>query len=457
MKDIDHILGKQKEFFNSGNTRRISFRKEQLKKLLATLKEHESLLYQAAWKDFRKSEFEVYSTELLVLYSEIKKVIKKLRRWAKPKSVSTNLPNLPGSSFVQPEPYGTTLIIGAWNFPYLLSIGPIIGAMAAGNTIILKPAEITSSCSAALARILNADFDPAYLKVVEGGVVETQSLLKEKFDYIFFTGSTPVGKIIYKAAAENLTPVTLELGGKSPCIVDHDSPLRVTAKRIVWGKFINAGQTCIAPDYLLVNRKIKDELLAYIKEYIISMYGSNPQLSPDYLRIATRANFERLKNLIDPGKVYCGGETVESELYIAPTVLDRIDWDDKVMEGEIFGPILPVMVFDDFFEIIEDLKQKPKPLALYYFGHNKGRQKMIFNELSFGGCTINDTIMHISNDNLPFGGVGNSGIGKYHGKSGFDAFSHYKSVLKRATWIDLPLKYPPYTTGKLNWLKRIVS
>jgi aldehyde dehydrogenase (NAD+) len=455
--DANKIINDQRELFRSGQTRPVSFRQEQLKILLATLNENEALLYEAAWNDLHKSEFEVFSTELLLLYSELKKVMKKIKRWSKLKRVSTNLPNLPGNSFIKPEPYGTALIIGAWNFPFLLSIGPVIGAIAAGNSIILKPSEIAPNCSAAVAKILNDAFDPSYLKVIEGGVTETQSLLKQKFDYIFFTGSTHVGKIIYKAAAENLTPVTLELGGKSPCIIDHDAPLKLTAKRIVWGKFINAGQTCIAPDYLLVHQKIKDELLGYIKDYITSMYGSNAQTSPDYLRIVNRPNFERIKNLIDPVKVYFGGEFDDTELYISPTILTNVNWEDKVMEEEIFGPILPVIVFEDFFQIIEELKQKPKPLALYYFGGNKGRQKMIVNELSFGGATINDTIMHISNDNLPFGGVGNSGIGKYHGKTGFDTFSHYKSVMKRATWIDLPLKYPPYTKGKLSWLKKIVS
>lgn len=456
MKDYHSIVSAQKAFFKTGQTLDISFRKKQLTMFLSVLKENEQQLMSAAWKDLHKSEFETFSTELGLIYGEIKEAVRKVKRWAKPKRIATNLPNLPGSSFIMPEPFGTSLIIGAWNYPYLLTLGPMIGAMAAGNTIILKPGNITPSCSAVLEKILNGAFDPGYLKVVEGGSSETQALLNEKFDYIFFTGSTRVGKIIYRAAAEQLTPVTLELGGKSPCIVDQDAPLKVTAKRIVWGKFINAGQTCIAPDYLLVHESVKDELLQYIKENILTMYGADPQQSPDYLRIVNRANFERLSEIIDPAKVYFGGKTDPDDLYIEPTILDHVAWDDKAMQDEIFGPVLPVITFTDFFKVIEILKDKPKPLSLYYFGKNKGKQKMLLRELSFGGGTINDTIMHISNSNLPFGGVGRSGIGNYHGKAGFDTFSHHKSMMKRATWIDLPLKYPPYNNFKLNLVKKVL-
>ena len=456
MENFSNILSEQKRFFKDNQTRDIKFRKAQLRNLLHILAKNEQTLIDAAWKDLHKSEFETIVTEMALVYGEIKLAIRKLRRWSKPKSVITNLANLPGSSQIIPEPFGSALVIGAWNYPYLLTLGPVIGAMAAGNTVLLKPSELTPTCSTALAKILNDAFDPRYLMVVEGGVPETQALLKEKFDYIFFTGSTRVGKIVYKAAAENLTPVTLELGGKSPCIVDKDAPLKVTAKRIVWGKFINAGQTCIAPDYLMVHESVKEKLLEYMKGYIIDFYGKDPKQSPDMLRIVNRPNFQRLKNMILPEKVFTGGETDENELYISPTILHNVDWNDEVMQDEIFGPILPVLTFNDFFKEVENLKQKQKPLALYYFGKNKGRQKMILNEISFGGGTINDTIMHISNTNLPFGGTGNSGLGNYHGKAGFDTFSHHKSVMKRATWIDIPLRYAPYSKGKLAMVKKVL-
>ncbi|MCF8367164.1 MAG: aldehyde dehydrogenase [Bacteroidales bacterium] len=456
MEALTTIVEQQRQFFHDGKTKNPKFRKEQLKTFLKTLKENEQLLIDAAWKDLHKSEFETYATELGLVYGEIEYAIRKVQKWAKPKNVITNLPNLPGSSFIKPEPLGNCLVIGAWNYPYLLTLGPVIGAMAAGNTVLLKPSEIAPSCSAALAKILNAAFDPGYFYVLEGGIAETQALLKHKFDTIFFTGSTRVGKIIYKAAAENLTPVTLELGGKSPCIVDQDAAIKVAARRIAWGKFINAGQVCIAPDYLLVHKNVKDLLIEKIKEYLIQFYGEDPQQSPDYVRIGSRPNFEKLKSLIDPAKVYYGGQSDEKDLYIAPTILNNVSWEDKVMQEEVFGPVLPVLVFDDFMETIALLKKLPKPLALYYFGHNKGKQNLILNELSFGGGTINDVVMHISNPGLPFGGVGNSGFGSYHGKKGFETFSHHKSIMKRADWIDLPLKYPPYSTGKLNVIKKLL-
>jgi len=456
MENYNAVVAKQKLFFETGQTKEISFRKMQLRKLLAVLKNNEKLLCEALWTDLHKPEFEAYATELGIVYSEIREAISKLKSWSRPKKVATNLPNLPGTSFIMPEPFGTALIIGAWNYPYYLTLGPLVGAMAAGNTTILKPSELTPSCSAGLAKIINQNFDPGYLMVAEGGIPETTELLSQKFDYIFYTGSTRVGKIIYKAAAENLTPVTLELGGKSPCIVDKDAALKVAAKRIAWGKFINAGQTCIAPDYLLVHESVKDELLGHIRDFIIGFYGENPQQSPDFLRIVNLTNFNRLSGLIEKGKIYFGGKTDASDLFISPTILDKVSWDDKVMEDEIFGPILPVLTFSNLDEAIKDVVKRPKPLALYYFSKDKKRQNKVLNQISFGGGTINDTILHISNSNLPFGGVGNSGIGNYHGKAGFDTFSHHKSIMKRATWIDLPLKYPPYNATKLNLVKKVL-
>lgn len=427
-----------------------------LKTLLHALQENEKLLLAAAWDDLHKSAFETYATELGLIYGEIRLAIKKVRKWSKPKRVMTNLANLPAGSFIHPEPYGTTLIIGAWNYPYLLTLGPLVGAMAAGNPIILKPSELAPGCSKALAETLNEAFEPEYLQAVQGGVAETRALLKEIYDYIFFTGSPRVGKIIYQSAAENLTPVTLELGGKSPCIVDKDAHLRRAAKRIVWGKFINAGQVCISPDYLLVHQDVKEKLLGYLKTYIIKLYGENPQESPDFVRIINQPNFERLKGLIDPEKVFYGGEFNEKDRYIAPTILDNVAWDDAVMEDEIFGPVLPVLTFDNFLETIDLLKQKPKPLALYYFGNNPGKQKMVTRELSYGNGAINDVVMQIANSNLPFGGVGQSGVGNYHGKHGFDTFSHQKSILKQTTLFDIPLKYPPYKHGVLKIVKKVL-
>lgn len=456
MENYNGRIETQRKFFNSGQSRDLNFRRAQLRKFLDTLKNHEKLLIDAAWKDLHKSEFETYATELGLVYGEIKMAIRKLNKWARPKRVTTNLANLPAGSFIQPEPFGTALIIGAWNYPYLLTLIPVVGAMAAGNTIIVKPSELTPNCSAALEKVLNEAFDPGYFRVVEGGIPETQALLKEKSDYIFFTGSTRVGKIIYKAAAEHLTPVTLELGGKSPCIIDRDANLKLAAKRITWGKFINAGQVCIAPDFLLVHKDVKEKLLAQIKTYIHQFFGEYPQKSPDFVRIVNRPNFERLKGLIQKDKIYHGGQTDENDLYISPTILDNISWDDKVMEEEIFGPILPVITFDDFMKTIGLLKEKPKPLALYYFGANRGKQKLITRELSFGGGAINDVVMQIATPHLPFGGVGNSGFGNYHGKHGFDTFSHHKSILRQTTIFDVPLKYPPYKKGILKIIKKVL-
>jgi len=456
MENYDSVISGQRQFFDSNKTKDIQFRKSQLLKLLSVLQINEKMLCDALWEDLHKPEFETWATELGIIYSEIRVAIKKLHRWSKPKCVATNFPNLPGKSFIIPEPYGITLIIGAWNYPYYLTLGPLIGAMAAGNTIILKPSELTPVCSSTLAKIVSENFDPRYFQVIEGGIPETTELLRQKFDYIFFTGGARIGKIIYKAAAENLTPVTLELGGKSPCIVDKDAALKVAAKRIAWGKFINAGQTCIAPDYLLVHESIKEDLLGHIKNFVTGFYGENPQISPDFLRIVNRPNFERLASLIKPEQVYFGGKTDATDLYISPTILENVAWSDPVMDDEIFGPILPVLTFSDMDEVIGSVAKHPKPLALYYFSKDKKKQKRVLGEICFGGGTINDTIMHISNGNLPFGGVGSSGFGNYHGKAGFETFSHRKSVMKRPTWFDLPLKYPPYNSTKLNFVKKVL-
>ncbi len=450
------LINRHKRFFLTGKTLDVSYRKDQLKAFVNAFKKNEKMLFDAVWTDFHKSEFETFATELGILYSGANHAKNKLSNWTKPKKVLTNLPNLPGSSYIIPEPYGTALVIGAWNYPYLLSLGPLIGAMAAGNTMILKPSELSPHASAAMAKILNENFDQEYLHVVEGGVAETTELLRHKFDYIFFTGSSRVGKIIYKAAAEQLTPVTLELGGKSPCIIEKDASLKVSAKRIAWGKFINAGQTCIAPDYLLVHESVKEKLLGYIVEYIREFYGENPKGNPDFVRIVNAPNFARLTGLIEKEKIYYGGEYDATERYISPTILHNVTWNDPVMEDEIFGPILPVLTYKNLDEIISEINKRPKPLSLYIFTKSKKVQEKVLKQISFGGGTINDTIMHISNERLPFGGVGASGIGSYHGKAGFDTFSHHKSIMKRPTWIDIPLKYPPYNDFNLGLVKKVL-
>ncbi|OQY12315.1 MAG: aldehyde dehydrogenase [Desulfobacteraceae bacterium 4572_19] len=371
--------------------------------------------------------------------------------------MSTNLANIPGKSYIIPEPLGVTLTIGAWNYPYQLSLAPMIPALAAGNTAIVKPSELSLNTSNVMAKLINENFDSNYLHVVEGGVEETSELLKEKFDKIFYTGSSTVGKIIMKAAAEHLTPVTLELGGKSPTFVFNDANLKITAKRLVWAKFLNSGQTCIAPDYIFAEKGVKEKLISEIKKQILEIHGENPQQSDAFVRIINPRHYKRIVQFIDDSKIVIGGETDESDLYIAPTVMDNVTFDDEVMQEEIFGPVLPIIEFDDLDWAIKMIKARPKPLALYVFtSSNKNRDK-IFHEVSFGGGAVNDAVMHLTNPKLPFGGVGNSGMGSYHGKAGFDTFSHFKSILEKSTLIEPPIKYPPYVDWKLKVLKTMLE
>ncbi|KAF5048972.1 Aldehyde dehydrogenase [anaerobic digester metagenome] len=449
------IIQRQRDFFHTNVTKDIRFRAEQLRKLKSLLQTNEKRLCEAIYVDFRKGEFETYATELGILYNDIGESLKKMRRWSRTKRVLTNLPNMPARSFIMPEPYGVCLVIGAWNYPYQLSFAPAIAALAAGNTVILKPSELSAHTSALMAELINNSFDPGVFHVIEGGVPETTALLKEKFDKIFFTGSVPVGNIVYQAAARNLTPVTLELGGKSPAFVFADTNLDVTARRLVWGKFLNAGQTCIAPDYVLVENKIKEKFLNAIKtqidEFRYSFENNN------HVQIINERNFDRLVNLIDHTKIIYGGEHNRDERYISPTILNDLDFSHPVMDDEIFGPILPVIGFDDLEKVIAEVKNRPKPLACYVFTKSKQLRKKILHEISFGGGAINDTIMHISNPRLPFGGVGHSGTGSYHGEAGFRTFSHYKSVMYKPFRFEPNLKYPPYTEGKMKWLKRFLK
>lgn len=450
------IVTEQRLFFNTNQTKNLSFRLEKLNILKQAILDNEVSIKKTLKADLNKPELESYITEIGICLEEIKYALKHLKSWTKPQKVSTPLPYLPASSKIYAEPLGVVLIIGAWNYPLQLVIAPLVGAIAAGNCAVLKPSEIAVNTSNLLAEIIDKYFDSSFISVVEGGKEVTQQLLAEKFDHIFFTGSTQVGKSIMSAAAKQLTPVTLELGGKSPCIVDADTHLEHTASRIVWGKFLNAGQTCVAPDYLLVDKTIKQKLLQQIKQTIQEFYGNTPETSPDYARIINQHHFTRLAELLKTGEIIIGGETNSTQLYIAPTVIDAITPEDLIMQEEIFGPILPVLEYNNLKEAIAFVNAKPKPLALYFFSNNKQHQQQILQETSSGGVCLNDTIVHMAFAGLPFGGVGNSGIGKYHGKASFETFSHQKSVLNKSFWFDIKLRYAPYQ-GKLKFLKWLIG
>ncbi|MFB0967596.1 MAG: aldehyde dehydrogenase family protein, partial [Cloacibacterium sp.] len=412
------------------------------------------LLYDAIYQDFGKSEFETFGTEISFVYKDIDYYLKNLKSFAKPKSVLTNIVNQMGSSKIVFEPLGNCLIIGAWNYPYQLTLTPVIAAIAAGNTCMIKPSELPENTMKAMAKLIKENFDAKFLYVLEGGVEETTAILKLRFDKIFFTGSPRVGKIVYKAAAEHLTPVTLELGGKSPAFVTEKADLQIAARRIVWGKFINAGQTCVAPDYLYVAEKIKAKFLKVLIEEIKKRnYTDNVD---HYCKIINERNFDRLEKMIDREKVVFGGETNREKRYISPTVLDHVTCDDAVMQEEIFGPILPILTYKNLETAMQTVVEGEKPLSAYLFSNDTKEQELFTEKLSFGGGCINDTLMHLSNDRLPFGGVGNSGIGHYHGKFGFIAFSHQKAILKKSNYLEPELKYPPYSDAKLNILKKLL-
>lgn len=448
------ILQQQKTFFNTHATKDLDFRKAQLQKLKKLVKSNEKLLYDAIYQDFGKSEFETFGTEISFIYKDIDYYLKNLKSFAKPKSVLTNIVNQMGSSKIVFEPLGNCLVIGAWNYPYQLTLTPVIAAIAAGNTCMIKPSELPENTMKAMAKLINENFDAQFLYVVEGGVEETTAILKLRFDKIFFTGSPRVGKIVYKAAAEHLTPVTLELGGKSPAFVTEKADLQIAAKRIVWGKFINAGQTCVAPDYLYVAENIKAKFLKVLIEEIKKRnYTDNVD---HYCKIINERNFDRLEKMIDREKVVFGGETNREKRYISPTVLDNVTWEDAVMQEEIFGPILPILTYKNLETAMQTVVEGEKPLSAYLFSNDAKEQELFTEKLSFGGGCINDTLMHLSNDRLPFGGVGNSGIGHYHGKFGFEAFSHQKAILKKSNYLEPELKYPPYSDAKLNILKKLL-
>lgn len=455
--DISKTVNNQKNFFNSNATKVATLRIETLKKLKLILKENEEKLYTAIYTDFKKSEFETYLTELSLIYNELNDAIRNLKKWSKQKRVSTNLGNFPAKSYIIPEPLGTILVISAWNYPYQLSLIAAISAIAAGNTVVIKPSEIPNNTSKVLAELINSNFDENYLTVIEGGVETTTELLQQKWDKIFFTGSTNVGRIVYKAAADKLTPVTLELGGKSPTFIFKDCDIKLTAKRIVWAKFLNAGQTCIAPDYLLVEEEIKEKLLVALKEELENTFPKKTEIQENYVQIINERNFQRLTNLIPKDKICYGGEHSAKTRIISPTLLDNISFDDNIMKEEIFGPILPIISFENLDSVIEKVKEREKPLTLYIYSKSKKIIQKILYEISFGGGAINESLVHISNPNLPFGGVGASGIGNYSSKAGFDAFTHYKSILHKSFLFEPNIKYTPFTKWKRQILKFLLE
>lgn len=438
---VPALMQKQRAFFATGKTKDINFRKMQLQKLLDSMEKYEKALLKALHKDLHKHEIDGYGTEVGLSVAEIRMMLKNVEKWAKPKRVSTSLFHFYATSKIYHDPYGEVLIISPWNYPVLLLIQPLAAAIAAGNTVVLKPSEISANTSAVLVQMIRETFSEEFVAIVEGGVEVSQALLAEKWDYIFFTGSSQVGKIVYQAAAQHLTPVTLELGGKSPCIIDSNLHLTYSAKRFIWGKFMNAGQTCVAPDYLLVDRKIKDKLLPKMKEVVKELYGEDAQKSSTYGRIINAKHFERLQKMLEPNKIIFGGKTDAADRYISPTFMEVEDWNCPVMQEEIFGPILPILYYDNIEEAIQKINAQPKPLAMYIFSENKALINKVLTETSAGGGCINDTLMHLGSHSLPFGGVGDSGIGAYHGKYSFDTFSHEKSILNKSTLVDVFIRY----------------
>ena len=442
---MQNILNRQREFFKSGKTLPVKARLEYLKKLKEVIKANEQEIFDAIYKDLGKSSTEAYMCEVGLSLDEISYFQKNLKKFAKDKTVFTPITNFHARSYIKSVPWGNVLIISPWNYPFLLSIEPLIDAIAAGNTVILKPSAYSPYTSEIVRKIVKEVFPEEYVAVVTGGREENKALLEMKFDYIFFTGSSNVGKEVLRKAAENLTPVSLELGGKSPCIVDKSANLKLAAKRIVFGKFVNCGQTCVAPDYIYCDKGVKDELIGYIRQEISKQLGENPLENKNYGKIINEKHFNRLCGLINQDKVVSGGNTLPETLKIEPTVMDNITWDDAVMKEEIFGPILSVMIYDNLDEVIEIVESKPHPLALYIFSSDKKNIKKVSELCRYGGGCVNDVVVHLATPEMPFGGCGESGMGSYHGKFGFDTFTHKKSILDKKTWFDLPIRYQPYS------------
>lgn len=454
MNIIEQKFYDSKAFFNTQQTKDISFRKEQLKKLSKAIKSYESDILEALYTDLGKNKVEAYATEIGITLKSIKNARKELKNWTKTKNVGTPLYLFPTKSYIKKEPYGTVLIIAPFNYPFQLVFEPLIGAIAAGNTAIIKPSELTPNVARVIKRLINETFDANYIEVIEGGIEETQTLIHLPFDYVFFTGSENVGKIVYQAASENLVPVTLEMGGKSPVIVDETANIKVASERICFGKFTNAGQTCVAPDYILVHESVKDDLITALSKTLREFYGQNIQQSPDYGRIVNLKHYHRLTSLLNSAQmnIVFGGHSDEDERYIEPTLLDHVTSDSAIMQEEIFGPILPILTYQSLDEAIAFIHQRPKPLSLYLFSEDENATQRVINELSFGGGAINDTLMHLANPKLPFGGVGASGMGRYHGKYSFDTFTHEKSYIFKSTRLESGVHLPPYK-GKFKYIK----
>lgn len=454
MMDYKETIQRQRAYFRQGKCRNTAFRIAQLKKLDAWITKNENAIMDALHQDLNKSAFEAYATEIGIVKEEIRFTLKNLRKWAKPRRVPTPVTQFPSCSFIYPEPYGVALIMSPWNYPFQLTVAPLAGAICGGNCAMVKPSAYSPATSRLLVRMIQELFPPEYVSVIEGGRKENEALLNEKFDYIFFTGSVNVGKYVMEKAAKHLTPVSLELGGKSPCIVDETADIRLAAKRIVWGKFLNCGQTCVAPDYILVHKSVKDKLVRQIEKYIRKMYGSDPCHNPEYPKMINRKHFDRVLGLVKDAHVVCGGGSRSDTCQIEPTVLDNITWNHPVMQEEIFGPVLPVLTYYDLKEAVALVNARPKPLALYLFTKDRKREKYVIRNTSYGGGCINDTVVHLATSHMPFGGVGNSGMGGYHGKASFDTFTHKKSIMKKSNLIDIPVRYAPFK-NKLSILKRL--
>ena len=453
--NIDMILEKQQEYFKTGETLPVKFRIEQLKKLKRTIIEKEDKIADALKSDLGKGSYESYMCEIGMVLSELSYMIKHTKKFAKKKRVHTPLAQFHSVSYRQPGPYGNVLIMSPWNYPFLLTIDPLVNAIAAGNTIVVKPSAYSPATGNIVKEIIEECFDEKYVAVVMGGRKENETLLDKKFNMIFFTGSQSVGREVLRRASEKIIPVVLELGGKSPCIVDNTAKLKLAAKRIVFGKYLNCGQTCVAPDYIICDEIIKDDLVKEIKKQIYLQYGKNPLKNKDYGHIINEKHFERLSGLINKKKVVCGGKTNKETLQLEQTVMDKVTWKDAVMEDEIFGPILPILTYKKLEDVVDMLGDSPKPLALYMFSNDKKNIKYVTERCSYGGGCINDTIIHLATSEMGFGGVGESGMGSYHGKIGFDAFSHTKSIVDKKTWLDLPMRYQPYTNKFYKKLLRM--
>ena len=445
---IDRIVERQRDFFTTDRTKALGFRLEALNRLEESIIKHEEDINLALRKDLNKSVFESYMTEVGMTLAELSYVKKNLPVWNLRKWKLSPLAQFHADSFTVSEPYGVVLVMAPWNYPFMLCMEPLIGAIAAGNCCVLKPSAYAPAVSKVLSEVIRDAFPGKYVAVVEGGRKENTELLDQRFDYIFFTGGVTVGKMVMEKASRNLTPVTLELGGKSPCIVTKDAKLSLAAKRLVFGKYLNSGQTCVAPDYLLIDEKVKEEFLAYVVYWIEKMLGKEPLNNPDYPKMINEKHYQRVMNLIKGEKVCCGGYGNPDTLQITPTVLEQVSWDAPVMQEEIFGPVLPVLTFKTLDEAIEKVREREKPLALYLFTQRKDVEEKVLRSLSFGGGCINDTIIHLATSRMGFGGVGNSGMGSYHGKKSFETFSHEKNIVKKSTWMDLPIRYMPYTKEK---------